>query len=94
MSLFSQEEIDAMNAAQSTEKTVPDDTDASDEQTADKEKSAVVYTCLSCGAEIVTDETTAATFCYYCHNPVVLGGRLEGDFLPDKVIPCSVSAVR
>ena len=33
---------------------------------------AVVYSCPSCGAEIVTDATTAATFCYYCHNPVVL----------------------
>ena len=43
----------------------------------------VLYTCPSCGAQIVTDETTAATFCYYCHNPVVLAGRLEGQFRPD-----------
>ncbi len=48
---------------------------------------AVVYTCPSCGAEIVTTDTTAATFCYYCHNPVVLEGRLSGDYLPDYVIP-------
>ena len=34
---------------------------------------ALVYICPSCGAEVVTDATTAATFCYYCHNPVVLG---------------------
>jgi len=47
----------------------------------------VVYTCPSCGAEIVTDDTTAATFCYYCHNPVVLSGRLSGEYLPDCVIP-------
>ena len=53
--------------------------------------SAVVYSCPSCGAEIVTDETTAATFCYYCHNPVVLEGRLSGDFLPDQVIPFQIS---
>ena len=39
--------------------------------------SAAVYTCPSCGAEIVTDETTAATFCYYCHNPV-RGRQKEG----------------
>ena len=32
---------------------------------------AAVYTCPSCGAQIVTDATTAASFCYYCHNPVV-----------------------
>lgn len=51
---------------------------------------AVVYTCPSCGAEIVTDETTAATFCYYCHNPVVLSGKLSGEFLPDYVLPFEV----
>ena len=50
-------------------------------------KTVVVYTCPSCGAEVVTDETTAATFCYYCHNPVVLEGRVSGEFLPDKIIP-------
>lgn len=51
---------------------------------------AVVYTCPNCGAEIVADPTTAATFCYYCHNPVVLSGRLSGEFLPDYVIPFSM----
>ena len=51
---------------------------------------AKIYTCPSCGAEIVTDATTAATFCYYCHNPVILGGRLEGAFLPDKIIPFEI----
>ena len=40
---------------------------------------AVVYSCPSCGAQIVTEETTAATFCYDCHNPVVLSGRVEGE---------------
>ena len=51
----------------------------------------VVYSCPSCGAEIVTDETTAATFCYFCHNPVVLEGRVSGEFLPDRVIPFKIS---
>ena len=51
------------------------------------ESKMVLYTCPSCGAEVVTDATTAATFCYYCHNPVVLSGKLSGEFLPDYVIP-------
>lgn len=46
-----------------------------------------IYKCPSCGAEVVADETTAATFCYYCHNPVVLSKRLSGEFKPDKIIP-------
>ena len=40
-----------------------------------------------CGAEIVTDDTTAATRCYYCHSPVVLHDRLDDEFRPDGVIP-------
>ena len=52
---------------------------------------AVVYRCPSCGAEILTDETTAATFCCFCHNPVILEGRISGKFLPDRVIPFTIS---
>ena len=55
-----------------------------------EQEEAVAYTCPSCGAQIVTDGTTAATFCYYCHNPVVLSGRLSGAYLPDKVIPFAI----
>lgn len=50
-----------------------------------------VYSCPSCGAEVVADETTAASFCYYCHNPVVLAGRLEGEYHPDGVLPFGIS---
>lgn len=55
------------------------------------ERDAIFYTCPSCGAEIVTTETTAATECFYCHNPVVLAGRLSGDYKPDCVIPFEIS---
>lgn len=59
-----------------------------------KDMPPVVYSCPSCGAEIVTDETTAATFCYYCHNPVILSGRLEGNLRPDCVVPFSIDRKR
>jgi DNA-directed RNA polymerase subunit RPC12/RpoP len=45
------------------------------------------YICDSCGAEVLTDASTTATFCYYCHNPVFLTSRLSGAFRPDLVIP-------
>lgn len=51
---------------------------------------AVLYNCPNCGAEIVTDESTTATFCYYCHNPVVLEGKMQGEYHPDCVIPFAV----
>ncbi len=55
-----------------------------------REEEAAVYHCPGCGAQIVTDSTTVASFCYYCHNPVVLSGRLPGEYLPDFVIPFSI----
>jgi len=51
----------------------------------------VVYHCPSCGSEIITDETTVATHCYYCHNPVVLQGKLTSDMRPEQVLPFTVS---
>ncbi|MBQ4256879.1 MAG: hypothetical protein II714_04415 [Oscillospiraceae bacterium] len=50
-----------------------------------------LYICNSCGAQIFSDHATAATFCYYCHNPVTLTGRLSGEFRPEKVIPFKVA---
>ncbi|MBE6541996.1 MAG: hypothetical protein E7672_06070 [Ruminococcaceae bacterium] len=46
-----------------------------------------VYVCHSCGGEIVCDETTAATSCPFCSNPVVMKGQFAGDLRPDLVIP-------
>lgn len=72
-------------------------TQAPDDKTAegaaahdDAAENARVYSCPSCGAEIVTDETTAASFCFYCHNPVILQGRLNGKYHPDYVIPFAI----
>ncbi len=45
------------------------------------------YGCQSCGAQIVADETTAATNCPYCGNPIVMKNRFTGMLRPDYVIP-------
>ncbi|MBQ1281654.1 MAG: hypothetical protein IIY16_05370 [Oscillospiraceae bacterium] len=45
------------------------------------------YSCPSCGAEIICDETTAATSCVYCGNPTVIPGQFSGAMRPDYVIP-------
>lgn len=49
-----------------------------------------VYTCPSCGAEVVVSSTTAASHCCFCHNPVLISGRLEGNFKPDCIIPFAI----
>lgn len=47
----------------------------------------VNYNCPDCGAEIITDENTAATFCVYCGNTSIIKNRLSGKFAPSKIIP-------
>lgn len=76
---FDQETLDQLQPERGTEEKAED------------QEGAVVYSCPSCGAQIITDETTAASFCYYCHNPVVLSGRLEGEYLPDAILPFSIT---
>ena len=46
-----------------------------------------VYSCPSCGAEVVCDATTAATACPYCANPTIVPGQFSGQLRPDCVIP-------
>ncbi len=45
------------------------------------------YICPACGGEILTEETTAATFCPYCENPAIMPGQVSGGLKPDGVIP-------
>lgn len=45
------------------------------------------YSCPSCGAELICEETTAATACPYCNNPTIIPGKFSGAKKPDLVIP-------
>ncbi|MCA5012576.1 MULTISPECIES: TFIIB-type zinc ribbon-containing protein [unclassified Enterococcus] len=67
-----------------------DETAAFDDTSDSNKDDMELFNCPSCGAQIVTEATTAATYCYYCHNPVVLSGRLSGTFLPEKVLPFAI----
>ena len=46
-----------------------------------------LYVCDSCGGEIAAEETTGASTCPYCDNPVVIKGSFAGGLKPDFVIP-------
>ena len=46
-----------------------------------------VYSCNSCGGEIVGDETLGATSCPFCGNPVVMTSKFSGTLRPDIIIP-------
>ena len=62
-------------------------------EAADREFASEIneYHCPSCGAEVVADKDTAAQFCYYCHNPVVLSDKVSGVYRPSKIIPFKIS---
>ncbi len=49
------------------------------------------YSCPSCGAELICEETTAATSCPYCGNPTVVPGQFSGILKPDYVLPFKLS---
>lgn len=48
------------------------------------------YNCPDCGAEIITDSNTAATFCVYCGNTSIIKNRLSGEFAPKYIIPFKI----
>ena len=82
---FTQEEAAAANQQAAESKQQEEKDESKNDREAFEE--AELYLCPSCGAEIVTDATTAAAFCFYCHNPVILQGKLSGQYRPDKIIP-------
>lgn len=45
------------------------------------------YSCPSCGAQMMCDETTAATSCPYCGNNTVVPSQVSGALKPDYIIP-------
>ena len=50
-----------------------------------------VYSCKSCGAEIVAEENTVSSKCPYCGNNVVMTGQFAGGKKPDGVIPFKIT---
>lgn len=46
-----------------------------------------VYRCKNCGAEVMVDETTTATFCVYCGSTAILKDRIMNGIAPTKIIP-------
>ena len=63
------------------------DTHAGSDWRPGEEEGMRIYVCNSCGGQVITDETTAATHCPYCGNPVVMMSQFSGDLKPDYVIP-------
>lgn len=87
---------DAERKAESARQTAEKDGEAWDESGLTDDWGAEgdevrAYSCPSCGAELICDETTAATSCPYCGNPTVVPGKLSGVLKPEYVLPFKLS---
>lgn len=77
LSSFGEEQLEEYNRQHSQE----------EEQTQEDSGEKKCYFCPNCGAELVTDDVTVATFCTFCGNPSVLPKKMEGEFHPKALIP-------
>lgn len=78
------------NFAADLDEEIDDDMqfDTESEEMADEDGDQLAtFICNSCAGEIITDVNTAAAFCPYCGNPVVMAGKVSGALKPDLVIP-------
>lgn len=52
---------------------------------------AKVYTCKSCGAELISGNDEAVTYCSYCGSEAIIEGNLKGVKKPKYIIPFKIS---
>ena len=52
---------------------------------------SALYTCPNCGAGVICGELEASVRCHFCHTPVILSGRLSGEYKPDLIIPFAIT---
>ncbi len=70
-------EIDSLQAYQEELNSLPKEdmtweTEPGSDWNAGEAEGLQIYHCNSCGGEIVADETTGATACPFCGNPVIM----------------------
>lgn len=90
LSTFSIEELENYLKKESNNRDEYKEERISDDLRDEIKKNTKVYSCPRCGAQVIADKSTSATFCCYCHGPVILTDKLSGDFKPSKVIPFKI----
>ncbi len=56
----------------------------------DELKQARTYSCSSCGAQLITDETTVSTECAFCGSPSIIPDQFTPGTRPQSVLPFTV----
>lgn len=85
--MYTLEEIKAVYAAENQKNAQQDGSQAAESSWGEELNSMKAYKCQACGAELVCEETTAATSCPYCGNVAIIPQQLEGMLRPKYVIP-------
>ena len=57
------------------------------EGTGTGEYRVTVFTCPQCGGQIISEDTTAATFCSFCGASTILDSRISREKRPGYIIP-------
>lgn len=72
--------------------TLLDPYDISKERDAEEhsdEYEVTIFTCPQCGGELISEDTTAATFCSFCGSATILDSRVSKERRPAHIIPFS-----
>lgn len=61
--------------------------DAEETTVGEDEYEVTVFTCPQCGGELISNDTTAATFCSFCGGSAILDSRISKEKRPQYIIP-------
>jgi len=61
--------------------------DALETEAPSGEYEVTVFTCPQCGGEIISEDTTAVTFCSFCGGSTILDSRIRKERRPVSIIP-------
>lgn len=61
--------------------------DAEETKASSGEYEVTVFTCPQCGGEIISQDTTAATFCSFCGASTILDSRVSRERRPRYILP-------
>lgn len=89
-SMYTLEEVKAYYAEENQKKEQQDGSAAAENSWGETLDSMRAYSCQSCGAELICEETTAATSCPYCGNVAIIPQQFKGILRPKYVIPFKV----
>ena len=64
----------------------------SDQFISENAEALPVYTCVSCGADLIVPAEQSALTCPYCGNNIVLSNQVTGQLRPDGVIPFRIQS--